>query len=147
MWLLSSSIRLHARPSTGECDTPLIIFKDSEPILTPKWQWVIYALKITSEQVFDFLRLNILGRVTGNNIPQFEVGCPPAPHIKEVECKDSTALSSFFFEHGYVTGKSATHVVRVNHHSYEPEDNIDRHEDHSFLVQCTIKVHQVWLNS
>lgn len=87
-------------------------------------------------KVFDFLRLNVMGRITANNVPQFEVGCPPSPHIHETECKDSTSLSHHFFQHGYVTGKSATLTVRVNHYKYVPEDNIDRHEDHTFYVQC-----------
>jgi len=84
--------------------------------------------------VFDFARLNILGRLTANNIPQLEVGCPPSP-FRVTKCHNSTALSSFFHKNGYITAKSVTGVVRVNHDDYEPEPGIERHEDHLFQVQ------------
>src|SRR5690242_757728 len=72
-------------------------------------------------KVFDFFRLNVLGRATQQNVPQLEVGCPPSPADKFTPCENTSSLSHYFMEHGYVTAKSASHTVRVNHESYAPE--------------------------
>eukprot|EP01127_Copromyxa_protea_P010166 TRINITY_DN2453_c0_g1_i3.p1 TRINITY_DN2453_c0_g1~~TRINITY_DN2453_c0_g1_i3.p1 ORF type:complete len:724 (-),score=92.30 TRINITY_DN2453_c0_g1_i3:1536-3707(-) len=85
--------------------------------------------------VFEFFRYNVLGRSTSENVPQLELGCPPSPGAHTTTCQNVTALSAFMKDHGYVTGKSATHTVRANHYEYIPEINVDRHEDHFWILR------------